>query len=439
MAFTSSGTGSPVPSSLSANPEGQTNASSGTQTDTTDTQGQTSVPTQTDTETTDIEPVNSRYIRSSAPSPSPTLSSLPPPSFPTPNSTTTRPIIHPGLEFTPSIYSPRPSLLTSSPSSADATRSNSPMGVGPTRPASPARLVAECEPMPLVWEMPSSPVLAHAVPVPVPASTRVPIPNTNTNPDPDPEQDADRSSETTTTTTTTTAPIAMTTTPTPTPTATTTPSAATTEQPGPAQAAPSWVSFPLPPLPPQTQIDTHIYIPNHNTPNQIPNPNPIPSNTNIRSLPNYGPFPPYGHGLFFPDSDLHSYTVTEGDGYWPAWGHATGLGLGADEEGVVSVRVGRWVYRYLSRPLAVGLDPAVRSREGGEGRNGESRREAEDSGGGGGGTGTGTGTGTETEGVDGEGVQGIGEVEGVERETSHRLLGRHGRGWIWGRSSHERS
>ncbi|KAK1777070.1 hypothetical protein QBC45DRAFT_470488 [Copromyces sp. CBS 386.78] len=166
MASTSSNSraASPMPSSLTANPHG----------------GQINASTQTQTDTTDMEPVNSRFQRSSAPSPSPTLSSLPSPSFHTP--TTSQPSIPAGLEPTPSIYSPRPEPLTSS---ADATRSSSPVGVGPTRPGSPARLVSEFQPMPLVWEMPSSPVLAHSVPVPVPVpvGARVVVPGVNPMPE----------------------------------------------------------------------------------------------------------------------------------------------------------------------------------------------------------------------------------------------------------------
>ncbi|KAK3500432.1 uncharacterized protein B0T23DRAFT_410176 [Neurospora hispaniola] len=129
---------------------------------------------QTDDENTESATSSPCFQRSSAPSPSPTLSSPPQPLPSNPTASQ--------LEPTPSIYSPRPDPL---PNSADATRSTSPVGVGPTRPNSPARLVNEDEPF--VPEVPSSPVLAHSVPVPVPVGARVDVPGLVQDVDTEPE------------------------------------------------------------------------------------------------------------------------------------------------------------------------------------------------------------------------------------------------------------
>ncbi|EGO60067.1 hypothetical protein NEUTE1DRAFT_34901 [Neurospora tetrasperma FGSC 2508] len=155
MNSTSSRTASPAPPSPPANPRLQINTS-----------------IQTDDANT--ESATSSFQRSSAPSPSPTLSSPPQPLPSNPTASQ--------LEPTPSIYSPRPDPL---PNSADATRSTSPVGVGPTRPNSPARLVNEDEPF--VPEVPSSPVLAHSVPVPVPVGARVDVPGLVQDVDTEPE------------------------------------------------------------------------------------------------------------------------------------------------------------------------------------------------------------------------------------------------------------
>ncbi|KAK3493600.1 hypothetical protein B0T13DRAFT_489625 [Neurospora crassa] len=146
MTSTSSRAASPAPSSPPTNPRLQINTS-----------------IQTDDENTESATSSPGFHRSSAPSPSPTLSSPPQPLPAKPTASQ--------LEPTPSIYSPRPDPL---PNSTDATRNTSPVGVGPTRPNSPARLVNEDEP--LVPEVPSSPVLAHSVPVPVPVGDRVVVP-----------------------------------------------------------------------------------------------------------------------------------------------------------------------------------------------------------------------------------------------------------------------
>ncbi|EAA28172.1 hypothetical protein GE21DRAFT_8500 [Neurospora crassa] len=146
MTSTSSRAASPPPSSPPIVPRLQINTS-----------------IQTDDENTEPATSSPGFHRSSAPSPSPTLSSPPQPLPAKPTASQ--------LEPTPSIYSPRPDPV---PNSADATRSTSPVGVGPTRPNSPARLVNEDEP--LVPEAPSSPVLAHSVPVTVPVGARVGVP-----------------------------------------------------------------------------------------------------------------------------------------------------------------------------------------------------------------------------------------------------------------------
>ncbi|KAK3352139.1 hypothetical protein B0H65DRAFT_569870 [Neurospora tetraspora] len=325
MTSTSSRVGLPAPSIPPANLQVQTDTS-------------------TQTDDGNMESADSSFQRSSAPSPSPTLSSLPPASFPTP--TTTSPVVRSDLEPSPSIYSPRPEPLTSS---ADATRSSSPIGVGPTRPGSPARLVPEDEP--LIPEAPSSPVLAHSVPVPVPVGAMVNVPNVDPHPDPDPEPEPDQTSETTAATTTTHTLTH--------PTAATTATTAETEDPVASIPSPTLSPNPRPQVQTQldTDIDTDMYIINPNTPNPIPN---FPNHTTIGSLPNYGHFPPYGRGVFFPDSDLQGYTLTEeGEGYWPPYGHV-----------IISVRVGSWVYRYISRLPAL---PAVTSDE-----NNASTRESPD-------------------------------------------------------------
>ncbi|KAL0475891.1 hypothetical protein QR685DRAFT_578826 [Neurospora intermedia] len=148
MASTSSKTASPAPSPPSTNPRLQISTS-----------------IQNDDANTESATSSTCFQRSSAPSPSPTL-----PSPPQPLPSKVEPITS-QLEPSPSIYSPRPDPL---PCSADATRSTSPVGVGPTRPNSPAHLVNEDEP--LVPEAPSSPVLTHSVPFPVPVGARVVVP-----------------------------------------------------------------------------------------------------------------------------------------------------------------------------------------------------------------------------------------------------------------------